>query len=176
MATPILVAYATRYGSTHEVAEAIAARLRGHGLTVDVKAAANAGALDAYAGVVVGAPLYIGSLLKDGMSFLERHRDALEKVPVAVFALGPISAGEMEGARDQLTGELNKVPWLTPVATEMFVGRYDRAKLHLADKLIAVLPVSPLHDVESRDDRDWEAIDAWADALPAALKVAAPVG
>jgi len=36
---PILVAYATKYGSTHEVAEAIATRLRERGLEIEVRAA-----------------------------------------------------------------------------------------------------------------------------------------
>jgi menaquinone-dependent protoporphyrinogen oxidase len=35
MSASVLVGYATRYGSTREVAEAIAAALREHGLEVD---------------------------------------------------------------------------------------------------------------------------------------------
>ncbi len=37
IATPVLVAYATYYGSTQEVAEAVAATLRERGLEVDVQ-------------------------------------------------------------------------------------------------------------------------------------------
>ena len=36
MTAPVLVAYATRYGSTEEVAERVADTLRHHGLQVDV--------------------------------------------------------------------------------------------------------------------------------------------
>jgi menaquinone-dependent protoporphyrinogen oxidase len=139
-----------------------------------VKPASDAGPLDVYAGIVVGAPLYVGKLLDDGLSFLRRNRDVLEEVPIAVFGLGPLSPDDMDGARGQLSAELAKVPWLTPVATELFVGRYDEAALHLGDKLIAVLPASPLHGVGARDSRDWDAIDAWADSLPAALRIETP--
>ena len=37
----------------------------------------------------------------------------------------------------------------------MFVGKYDPAKLRLADKLVTALPASPLHGLPARDDRDW---------------------
>ena len=37
MSASVLVAYATRYGSTQEVAEAVAATLRERGLEVDVQ-------------------------------------------------------------------------------------------------------------------------------------------
>ena len=172
MTARILVAYATRYGSTQEVAEAIGARLRGQGLDVEVKPARDVRQLDGFAAVVLGTPLYIGSALKGWAAFVERHHAVLEQLPVAVFALGPISASDdMADARGQLDAALAKTPWLAPVAIELFVGKYDPAKLHLADKLIAVIPASPLHGVGLHDERDWDAIDAWADKLPEALSV-----
>lgn len=174
MPTSILVAYATRYGSTREVAEVIAGRLRESGLTADARSVEEVRSLDGYAGVVLGAPLYIGSLLKGAVEFLEQHRAALEHMPVAVFALGPISAAEsMEDARTQLHAALAKAPWLSPVATELFVGKYDPAKLRFFDRAIAVLPASPLHGVGPHDERDWAAVGAWAEALPAAFVITA---
>lgn len=174
MAPAILVAYATKYGSTREVAEAIGARLREQGLGADVKPAREVRSLDGFDGVVVGSPLYIGSLLRDSVAFMERHRAVLGKMPVAVFALGPITAeqGAAEG-RGQLDAALKaKAPWVKPAAAEVFVGKYDPASLRMLDKLIAVLPASPLHDVPAHDERDWPAIGAWADTLPSALGLA----
>jgi menaquinone-dependent protoporphyrinogen oxidase len=167
----ILVAYATRYGSTREVAEAIGARLREHGAGVKVQPARDVLSLDGAAAVVLGTPLYFGSMQKDAVAFLERHASGLALVPVAVFVLGPASAADgVEGSRSQFEEALAKLPWLTPVATEVFVGKYDPAKFRLADKLIAALPASPLHGVPAHDERDWAAIEAWADALPAVLQ------
>jgi hypothetical protein len=48
----------------------------------------------------------------------------------------------------------------------MFVGKYDPATLRITDKILAALPATPLHGVAAHDDRDWRAIEAWADALP----------
>lgn len=54
MTTYVLVTYTTRYGSTQEVAEAIAATLREHGLKVEVQPASEIRTLEEY-GAVVGS-------------------------------------------------------------------------------------------------------------------------
>lgn len=126
--------------------------------------------LDRYSAVVLGTPFYIGSMLGEARRFLNQHRSALASMPVAVFALGPVSRDDdLEQAQAQLDRSLAKLSWLRPVAAAMFVGRYDPARLRLADRLIAVLPASPLHGIQAHDDRDWEAIRAWAESLPAAM-------
>ena len=92
MSDKVLVVYATRYGSTQEVAERVAETLRENGLQVDVKPARQVRALEGYRAVVLGAPLYIGRWLKDAHRFLARHQEGLAQRPVAVFALGPTRA------------------------------------------------------------------------------------
>ena len=175
MAASILIAYATRYGSTQEVAEAVGARLREQGLTVEVRRAGEVRSVGGFDAVVLGTPLYIGSLLREARKFLNRCRTALSQMPVAVFALGPVHGGkELEDARTQLTAALAKLPWLRPVATEVFVGKYDPAHLRFPDSLLAVLPASPLHGLPAHDGRDWAAIHAWADTLPAVLLPKSP--
>ncbi len=172
MATRILVAYATRYGSTGEVADAVGARLRELGHAVEVRPVREVRSLDGHGAVVLGTPFYIGSMLAEAREFLNTNSKALAEMPVAVFALGPIAADDnVEAARAQLDGALGKMPWLRPAAAEMFVGKYDPASLRFADRLLAALPASPLHGMTAHDDRDWGAIKAWADSLPAALQV-----
>ncbi len=166
MTAKILVAFATRYGSTKEVAETVAATLEEQGLEVEVTAAREVRSLDGYGAVVLGTPLYMGALYKDVRALLERNQAALEQTPLALFALGPISATDgVEGSRKQLDAALAKLPWLSPVATEVFVGKYDPATLGFKDKMIAALPASPLHGEPAHDERDWEAIRGWARAM-----------
>jgi menaquinone-dependent protoporphyrinogen oxidase len=166
METKILMAYASKYGSTQEVAEAVAATLSESGLSVDLQPMRKARTLERYGAVVLGAPLYFGLWHKDALNFLSRNEDILPQRPVAIFALGPNSNDEkeMQGSRAQLDKELAKFPWLAPVVIEVFGGKYP-AKLRLPESLIAGLPASPLHGMLASDVRDWTAIRAWANSL-----------
>ncbi len=67
MSASILVAYATRYGSTEEVAEAVAATLRERGLAVDIQPLQQVPTLEGYRAVVLGAPLYMFHWHKDAL-------------------------------------------------------------------------------------------------------------
>jgi len=173
----ILAAYSTNYGSTREVAEAVAASLRERGLAVDVQAARDVRALDGYNAVVLGTALRIGHWYKDTDAFLARHREALGALAVAVFALGPLSGPADEAGwkacRATLDREVAKTPWLKPVAVELFGGKYDPAGLNFLDKLLTRPPASPLHGLAASDVRDFPAIRAWASDLAARIEPSA---
>ena len=167
MSTKILVAFATHYGSTKEVAEAIAETLRANGTEVDLRQLREVRSLIGYSAVVMGAPLLMYHWHKDALSFLSRNRPVLLKLPVAVFALGPVhdphDEQEWQDSRAQLDKELAKYPWFTPVAREMFGGRFDPALLRFPlNKMAGSEPAS--------DIRDWEAIRLWAGNLPTMLE------
>ncbi len=159
----ILLAYATRYGSTQEAAETIAATLRQAGLTVDVQPMQEVKLLDNYDAVVLGAAIYNGRWHPDAHLFLSQHQETLRQRPVAIFALGPLTrdAAAKRRSRRQLNKDLEQYPWLKPVALEMFVGKYDPSKpgMGFFERL---MPAS--------DRRDWDAIRAWASALSAQLQ------
>ena len=122
---------------------------------------------------MLGTPLHTGALHKDVRALLERNKAALEQMPLALFALGPIKADDgVEGSRTQLDAALAKLPWLSPVATEVFVGAYDPARLGFKDKMIAALPASPLHGEPAHDERDWGAIRGWARGFATELQSA----
>jgi menaquinone-dependent protoporphyrinogen oxidase len=167
MSASILVTYATRYGSTQEVAEAVAAALREAGHEVDLQPLRKVGALEKYSLVVLGAPLYIGHWHKEAHRFLEQQRAALAQRPVAVFALGPLHEAEEQwrNVSLQLDKELAKHTWLAPAATAIFGGKYDPAKLRLSDKVLAMAPASPLYQIPACDLRDWAAIRLWTEGL-----------
>lgn len=170
MPTKVLVAFATSYGSTQEVAEAIAAILREEGVEVDLRPLREVRSLAGYSAVILGAPLIMHSWHKDARNFLSRHRQELLQLPVAAFALGPVhephDEQEWQDSRAQLDKELAKFPWFQPVALEMFGGRFDPALLRFPlNKLAGPAPAS--------DIRDWDAIRAWAGTLPAVLEASA---
>jgi len=100
--------------------------------------------------------------LGDARRFLTRHREALSKRPVAIFAMGPFNNDEKEwqGVRAQLDKELAMFPWLTPVAHEVFGGKFDPAKLRFPYNLVPYLKRLPASDI-----RDWTTIRAWASSM-----------
>jgi len=174
MPASVLVGYATRYGSTQEVAEAVAAELRKCGVEASVAPLKQVRTLEEYSAVVLGAPLYIGAWPGDAKRFLAKHQTALAQRPVAIFSLGPLSSaeGEMQGTRAQLDKQLSNFPWLKPVDVALFVGRFDPQRLHFPDNLVTMFQGSPLYQVPASDRRDWAAIHAWASSLAVKLKPA----
>ncbi len=156
----IVIAYATRYGSTQEVAETIAATLREAGLELDLQPMREVKSLEPYDAVVLGAAIYNTKWNPDAHAFLSEHDEILRHRPVAIFSLGPTTrnpAAKKQSLR-QLDKDLEKYTWLRPIALEMFVGKYDLSKLGLG----SVGRLVPLPD-----NRDPNAVRAWASALPA---------
>lgn len=153
MIRTVLVAFATKHGSTREVAEAVAEGLREAGLEVDVVPVSEVSALERYDAVVLGTALYMGRPHPDARRFLGRRRETLARRPLAVFAMGPKTLGEEDvaGARRQLDLALGKVPELEPVATAIFGGVMRPEELRF-----------PFSRMEASDARDWAAIAAWA--------------
>ena len=167
MSASILVAYATQYGSTQEVAETIASTLRESGLEVDVRPARDVHTLDGYRAVVLGAPLIMLRWHKDARRFLSRHREALLERALAIFALGPThdphDEQEWQNSWAQLDKDLANFAWLRPLVLEMFGGKFDPAMLHFPIKQLA--GAAPASDV-----RDWTAVRNWARELAAQLQ------
>ena len=95
----ILVAFATKAGSTEQVAAAIADALRKSGNTVDLRRARDVREPASRWGcIVLGAPIYSGRWHRDAHRFLRRHRGELERVPVAIFAMGPDPRNRRRGS------------------------------------------------------------------------------
>ncbi len=132
----VLVAYATRHSSTHEAAEAVAAALAECGVATSTGLLSEVSDLAGCTGVVIGAPLFMGAWHMDAHAFLRVHREALGRLPVAVFALGPTQdpydPSEWEHSQAQLAKALGRHPWLHPVDVAIFGGRYDPTVARLA--------------------------------------------
>ena len=173
MPEKVLVAYATRYGSTQEVAEAVAATLKENGFSVDLRVLREVRKLEGYQAVVLGAPLFMFHWHKDALGFLGRQQAALAQMPVAIFVLGPVhephDEAEWKSSWEQLEKELAPFPWLEPVALEMFGGKYDPEKLGFPLKMFA--GKEPASDL-----RDWEAVRRWAGAVGEKLQQGAAQG
>ena len=158
MAVNVLVAYASKRGSTAEIAETVAATLRREGLRVCLEPAEDVGSLERFNAVVLGSAVYMKRWRGDARHFLKKHRKALRQMPFWVFSSGPVG----DPARDDQA-------WIEPPT--------------LADKLEALggrehvvfggcVPAEPQGTLERamvdgipkefRDRRDWDEIRTWA--------------
>jgi menaquinone-dependent protoporphyrinogen oxidase len=169
MFTPILVAYASRYGSTREVAQTIAAALRQEGHAVDIREMHAVRTLDGYRAVVIGVPFTQGRWHEDIRPFLEGFRDGLIDHPVAIFALGPAEEDAAGDTRHALLEELKGYPWLHPIAAEMFGERCDPDRVQLAGTTIAA---QSFRDMPENDRQVWDAIRSWAQGVGTILQPA----
>lgn len=156
----ILVTYATKKGSTKEVAEAVALRLEGAGFETTLLPAAEVDELDDVDSVVIGGALYMGRWHADARHFLKGFRKTLVNMPVAVFAMGPLTTSEEDvaGARKQLDHALEKTPEIEPVSVAIFGGVVEPDRLRF-----------PFNHMSATDARDWDAIRAWADEVAVGL-------
>lgn len=167
MAARILVAYATRNGSTAEIAQAVGKELKSSGYTVDVTEMKTVPSVAGYNAVILGGPLYMGSVVKEVAKFVGQYREQLTKLPVAAFAVGLAPKNPDPGAMEQAKAALKQsVEPLNPLAEIVFAGKLDPAKLSFIQR-----KMTELVKVPAGDFRDWAAIAAWARELPSVLKV-----
>ena len=159
----ILVAYASKHGSTEEVAREIASTLRRGGNIVYVHGAETVADLSSYDAVVLGGALYMGRWHRDARRFIESHREALARVPFAVFALGPPSMEKEADSREQVQHALDRAE-VAPDCVAIFGGVIDPAKLRF-----------PFNHMPETDQRDWTAIEEWALEIAAIVEDQEPV-
>jgi menaquinone-dependent protoporphyrinogen oxidase len=166
MAT-ILVAYASKKGTTKEIAEAIGKKLQAAGHKADVLEMMSVSSLADYNGVVIGGPMYMGRMVAEVGKFVRRQGEVLAKLPVAGFIVGltPVSK-DPAGLAMMEKALQNALEPLKPVATAMFAGRLDPSGLSWFQKFITKNVKSPVGDF-----RDWTAIAEWAREVPGKMGI-----
>jgi menaquinone-dependent protoporphyrinogen oxidase len=157
----ILVAYASEYGSTAGVAEAIGKELCNKGESVDVRLVKNVADLSAYRSVIIGSPIYRGKWMPETVKFLQKNSEILSEVPVAYFVVCMTMQNPTEENRKKALAYLDpvghSVPQVKPVKVGLFAGALHYDKLPWLVRKIVKSKGSP-----EGDFRDWNAIRAWA--------------
>jgi menaquinone-dependent protoporphyrinogen oxidase len=161
MTMQVLVAYATKHGSTGEIAAAIGATLRDAGLAVEVRGAREVPTLAPYGAVVLGSALYSAHWQRDANRFVKRHLAELQRRPVWLFSSGPLDHSA-EFADIPLTEHV--AADVTPIGARghrTFGGRLLEGTPGVDASLLATHRVG--------DFRNWAHIEAWAAEIAAAL-------
>jgi menaquinone-dependent protoporphyrinogen oxidase len=172
----VLVVYASKHGSTKEIAERIAGRLREGGLTAEALSVRVVGDVKPYDAVVMGSALYMFHWLGEARSFARRHRAELAARPLWLFSSGPFGPEPVDAqGRDKLAisgpRELDELrASLRPRDHRVFWGAWSRANKPIGfwERLVNVMPAGRA-SMPDADFRDWPNIDAWADGIAAEL-------
>lgn len=156
----ILVAYASKYGSTREVAEHLAARLTDLGQDAAARPVGEITSLGSPSAVVVGSPIYNGAWLPEATAFVTGNADALAEMPTWLFSVGPLGADY--DAPEVDIGVVSEL--VSPTDQAVFFGALDQETLDDADKTAMTAS-----GASAGDFRDWDAITAWAEAIAGEL-------
>ncbi len=158
----ILVAYATQFGSTAGIAEAIGTEIRECGAAVDVRSVRDVQDIAPYHAVVLGSAVHLGHPLPEAVEFVRRHESELGHVSVALFCV--YISSPPQRTRESYLDDIRAL--VRPVSEAFFTGRFDRrGAALLIPKALAWL-VPPI------DRRNWREIRAWGSSLAPLLRSA----
>lgn len=178
MAKRILVAYDTIDGSTAELAEFVGKELSKEGNAVDVRRVSEVTDVNNYQAVVVGSPMKREKWTEDALDFLNRHKLALNQLPVAMFftCLATLGRTLEDGLGGVMTNYVSPLlvefPDLKPVSVGIFTGVLDYTKYSEAGaEGIRRFMSQRGCPLEGRNDyRDWQAISAWSKEVSTRLE------
>ncbi len=168
MSGKLLVAYASKYGATAQIAEKIALRLTKDGVDAEARDVKEVAGVSEYKGIILGSGVYMGMWMKEAVEFLKANESSLAEMPVWFFSDGPTGEGDpqdlMKGWRfpEDLKAIAERIK---PRDIIFFHGVIDTDRLKFAEKLIVKALKAPVGDF-----RDWQMIHAWADKIAAAMK------
>ena len=162
----ILIAVASKHGSTYEIGRAIKDTLQEAGFSAELKPIKQPPILVNYDAAIIGSAVYMGRWLSEAKEFLEDNQDELHKIPVWLFSSGPTgeNATEKEGEPFNLDELMATV---RAVNHRVFVGKLDKQDLGLGEKIVIRMVKAPTGDF-----RDWQAVSDWANEIALELSPA----
>jgi menaquinone-dependent protoporphyrinogen oxidase len=164
----VLVAYASKYGATAEIAEKIGQVLRESGSQVDVSPVKAIKNLKSYDAVILGSAAYMFRWRPDAVSFLKKNQKLLAERPIWLFYSGPLGKGDaLELVKGQRFPKPLKpvIDHIKPRDTAVFHGFINMDKLNFFERF--AFKKSP---AMQGDFRDWDAIISWSKSIALELK------
>jgi menaquinone-dependent protoporphyrinogen oxidase len=164
----ILVAYATKYGATAEIANKISSVLEKNGLEAEAKDINTLTDLEDFKAIVIGSAVYYGKWRKEAVRFVVDNSKKLAEKKVWIFSCGPTGEGEPL--------ELTK-GWRVPTKIEAFAdeiepkdialfhGKIEPSEVNGFEKWIIKRVKAPVGDY-----RNWKAITDWTHEIIKEMK------
>ncbi|MBB1512781.1 flavodoxin domain-containing protein [Tessaracoccus sp. MC1679] len=173
----VLVAYATRHGSTAGIAERIAEVLTQEGLSAQAVPVESADPPENYDAVVLGGAAYMFHWLKPALQYAHRHRAALSTRSVWLFSSGPLGTEPVDAegndalavARPREFDELTQS--LSPRGERVFFGAFDptHKPIGFGERVTRAMPAAQ-DLLPAGDFRDWDDIESWAKEIAEELR------
>lgn len=164
----VLVAYASRYGSTAEIAHRVATVLASCGASVDVCQVETVDDVADYDRIVVGGPIRYERWMPGAADFVRKHRSRLATTPVAFFftcmALSKSGGRSQEAAGGYERKIRSIAPEIEPLDVRGFAGVVDYSPMGLPTRLL-MWTLLTVRGTGAGDHRDWIGIDAWTRGL-----------
>lgn len=157
----ILIVYGTKSGCTQGVAGKIASAVARPGFKVDIAAADNAPDPAVYDAVFVGSGIRVGQWHEHARDWVVAHAATLKSKPVAFFSVGLlITQGAARTAEVRaFTDPLIEQTGVQPVDIGLFAGWNEPKRFTFVERIVMRAMKAP-----EGDQRDWDAIEAWAQA------------
>jgi menaquinone-dependent protoporphyrinogen oxidase len=173
MTHKILVTYASRAGSTAEVAQAIGRILSEDGVQVDVLPMEAVTDLSGYQAVVAGSAIRNSRWLPEAIQFIRAHQATLRHKSFAMFTVCiTLAVSDNDQYRAGVATWVSPVrAMVRPLSEGLFAGMLDFRKLPLDWDTLKVRATVALGIFPRGDHRDWKAIHAWAESLKPMLRI-----
>lgn len=172
MQDKILIAYASRTGTTAGVADRIGKTLTDLGVNVDVRRMQDIYDVSSYKSVIAGSAIQAGKWLPEAMEFIEKNQQSLVQKPFAAFLVCmTLAMPKAAEYRPTVATWFSPVRSLVkPVSEGLFAGALNLSQISSFSERLK-FRLSIMFGVwKEGDHRDWEAISDWAKSLGPLLK------
>ncbi len=159
MSKKVLITYATKYGTTREIATKLQEIIEKAGNEVSLEQAGDAANVGDYDVVILGSAIYIGRWRKDAIRFMEEHQDILAEKAFFIFSSGPTGEGDPEELLKGWKYPSKLEPLVKKTSPDdivVFHGNMEMEKLSGMEKWM-------IKNIKAAvgDFRDWEIIENW---------------
>ena len=178
----VLVAYASKAGSTKGIAEFIGQKLQEAGIPAEVHDVRSVQRPQDYDAFVVGSALYMFHWMKEARQFVLKNQSALTNKPVWLFSSGPVGLQEKDpkgrDVRDVAVSGPKEINELCEAAKPrdhyVFFGSLHSEKVGGAMGLayrVMRRSKAVRESMPDGDYRDWKNIEAWVNGIARVLSM-----
>jgi menaquinone-dependent protoporphyrinogen oxidase len=171
----ILVTYASRTGTTAEVAAAICRILSESGARVEILPMQEVKDLAPYEAVIAGSAIRAARWLPEAVQFIRAHQATLSHKPFAMYTVCiTLAMADTEQYRSAVSGWTAPVRAIVPPLSEgLFAGMLDFDKLPFNWETLKLRATVAMGIFPRGDRRDWNAVRSWAESLKPMLSMTA---